>query len=55
MFCGYSMAFGLGKKNRRKETTEGVSEEAPRIIDICQDPLLPVKAGSQIFVSTLPL
>ncbi|KAL2043474.1 hypothetical protein N7G274_003781 [Stereocaulon virgatum] len=36
MFCGCGMAFGLRKKTRRKEATEGVSEEAPHIIDICQ-------------------
>ena len=30
------MAFGLRKKTRREEATEGVSEEAPQIIDICQ-------------------
>ena len=30
------MAFGLGKKTRYEEITEGVSEEAPRIIDIYQ-------------------
>ena len=34
MFCGCGMAFGLRKKNRRDETTEGVSGDAPRMIDI---------------------
>ena len=36
MFCGCGMAFGLRKKYRREEATEGVCDEAPRIIDIGQ-------------------